>query len=407
MDSITQIVLGAAVGEAVLGKKLGNRAMIWGGIAGTIPDLDVFTSGLMTELEALAFHRGPSHSLLFAFVFPWIISFLTHALYGKGIYKKPWYKWTIYLSSFAVLVAFFYGILNFMSQISGNFNWLVLFFMISGLLIVYGLLWKKYLTVPLQEIDVSYKEWVLFFLLAIGTHPILDSFTSYGTQLLWPFSDMRVAWDNISVADPFYTVPFLVCLLVACFFKRTDRRRALWNWAGIIISSCYMLWTFYNQSKATVVFENYLAKQEIPYEELKVSPSILNNFLWFGVARSGENYYRGWWSTLDARKETDQMFKIPGNHELLEPHLEEEDVKVLTWFSDGFYQVVPAEADTFNYYDVRFGWSSDTANYEPQSVFGWSYTIENEKFVLQEESRGPDGKFNEMFKSLLPESERD
>jgi len=41
MDSITQIVLGAAVGDAVLGKKIGNRAMVWGAIAGTIPDLDV------------------------------------------------------------------------------------------------------------------------------------------------------------------------------------------------------------------------------------------------------------------------------------------------------------------------------------------------------------------------------
>ena len=42
MDSLTQIVLGAAVGEAVLGKKIGSRAMLWGAIAGTIPDLDVF-----------------------------------------------------------------------------------------------------------------------------------------------------------------------------------------------------------------------------------------------------------------------------------------------------------------------------------------------------------------------------
>ena len=41
MDSLTQIVLGAAVGEAVLGKKVGNRAMLWGAVAGTIPDLDV------------------------------------------------------------------------------------------------------------------------------------------------------------------------------------------------------------------------------------------------------------------------------------------------------------------------------------------------------------------------------
>jgi len=42
MDSLTQIVLGAAVAEVVGGKKLGNKAPLWGAIAGTIPDLDVF-----------------------------------------------------------------------------------------------------------------------------------------------------------------------------------------------------------------------------------------------------------------------------------------------------------------------------------------------------------------------------
>ncbi|MGB5360641.1 MAG: metal-dependent hydrolase, partial [Eudoraea sp.] len=43
MDSLTQIVLGASVGEVVLGKKVGNKAMLYGAIAGTIPDLDVLS----------------------------------------------------------------------------------------------------------------------------------------------------------------------------------------------------------------------------------------------------------------------------------------------------------------------------------------------------------------------------
>ena len=47
MDSLTQIVLGSACGEAVLGKKIGNKALLFGGIAGTIPDLDVFVGRLL------------------------------------------------------------------------------------------------------------------------------------------------------------------------------------------------------------------------------------------------------------------------------------------------------------------------------------------------------------------------
>ena len=41
MDSITQAVLGAAIGEAVLGKKIGNKGAILGAAVATIPDLDV------------------------------------------------------------------------------------------------------------------------------------------------------------------------------------------------------------------------------------------------------------------------------------------------------------------------------------------------------------------------------
>jgi len=46
MDSISQIALGAGVGELVLGKKIGNKAILFGAIAGTIPDLDVFVNFL-------------------------------------------------------------------------------------------------------------------------------------------------------------------------------------------------------------------------------------------------------------------------------------------------------------------------------------------------------------------------
>lgn len=78
MDSLTQIVLGAAVGEVVLGKKIGNKAMLYGAIAGTIPDLDIFASYFTDTVSALYIHRGFSHSIvfsvLFAPIFGWIVS---------------------------------------------------------------------------------------------------------------------------------------------------------------------------------------------------------------------------------------------------------------------------------------------------------------------------------------------
>jgi len=63
MDSVTQFVLGAAVGEAVLGRKIGNKAALWGGIAATLPDLDVFVP-LGDAVKDFTYHRSASHSLI-------------------------------------------------------------------------------------------------------------------------------------------------------------------------------------------------------------------------------------------------------------------------------------------------------------------------------------------------------
>ena len=81
MDSLTQIVLGAAVGEAVLGRKVGTRAMLWGAIAGTIPDLDVFLRYFTDPITATEMHRGFSHSLVFAIMMAPILGSLANRIH--------------------------------------------------------------------------------------------------------------------------------------------------------------------------------------------------------------------------------------------------------------------------------------------------------------------------------------
>jgi hypothetical protein len=63
MDSLTQAVLGAAVGETVLGKKVGNKAPLWGALAATLPDLDVVAYPFYDAVDRLGVHRGFSHSI--------------------------------------------------------------------------------------------------------------------------------------------------------------------------------------------------------------------------------------------------------------------------------------------------------------------------------------------------------
>lgn len=63
MDSITQFALGACVGVAVLGRRIGpRRAALTGGVLGTLPDMDVFLQH-SDPIDAFVNHRGWSHSL--------------------------------------------------------------------------------------------------------------------------------------------------------------------------------------------------------------------------------------------------------------------------------------------------------------------------------------------------------
>src|SRR5215211_5065117 len=110
MDSLTQIILGAAVGEIALGKKIGNRALIWGAIGGTIPDLDVLSNTFMAPIDALAFHRSITHSIVFSVIAPLIFGWLVHRSYSTNFHKSWPYKIVIAIINAAILISLAFGI---------------------------------------------------------------------------------------------------------------------------------------------------------------------------------------------------------------------------------------------------------------------------------------------------------
>ncbi len=273
MDSLTQIVLGAACGEIALGKKIGNKAMLFGAIGGTIPDLDVIIGGLYyaNEIDSLAFHRGFMHSILFSLIGSLVIGFVVSELYNSGKRKGT----------------------------------------------------------------TDLRDWVWLFFLAIFTHPILDSFTPYGTQLFLPFTDYRVAFNNISVADPLYTIPFLLLLIVTLFFKRSNPRRIKWAKAGIYISSAYMLFTIGNKFYVDSVFKKSFQVANIEYNRFSAQPTILNNMLWYSVAETDTHFHLTFYSLFDEEDRATKFTVIPKNHDLLE--MSHPDLKTLKWFSKDYY----------------------------------------------------------------------
>lgn len=93
MDSLSQLVLGASVGEAVAGRKIGNKAILWGGIMGTIPDLDVLLRPFISDVEELIYHRSFSHSLVFFILASPLFTWVILKLFPKS--KANFKDWTL------------------------------------------------------------------------------------------------------------------------------------------------------------------------------------------------------------------------------------------------------------------------------------------------------------------------
>jgi len=90
MDSLTQITLGAAVGEATAGRQAGAKAPLWGAALGTLPDLDVLANPFLTEMQSLAFHRGPSHSLLLTALLTPLLAAALNRLHPAAPSRRRW-----------------------------------------------------------------------------------------------------------------------------------------------------------------------------------------------------------------------------------------------------------------------------------------------------------------------------
>ncbi len=90
MDSLTQMALGAAVGEAVLGRRVGRKGLLWGAVCGTLPDLDVFVP-LGDAVRDFTYHRGASHSLFVLALFtPLVVGLILKAHPQTAKHRRRW-----------------------------------------------------------------------------------------------------------------------------------------------------------------------------------------------------------------------------------------------------------------------------------------------------------------------------
>lgn len=400
MDSLTQITLGAAVGELVLGRKAGNRAMLWGAIAGTIPDLDVFANAVTDEISALAYHRAFTHSLAFAVLMPPALGALTHRLYGGKDGPMPASvpgslaaSWLYFVTLIAVGSYLMPLDVYRIPQIALTVGSIIILFP----LFFYGR--ERWRRRPTQHENPSWLEWTHLFFWSIVTHPLLDACTAYGTQLWEPLANNRVALNNISVADPLYTVPFLVFVIWASRVSRHHAKRRILNYIGLAVSSAYMLFSFYNKWQVDQVFENSLAHEHIQASRYTTGPTILNNILWTGTAETDTAFFHGQYSLLDEQKRFD-LTPIPKGHHLIKNHWDDRDITILRWFSQGYFNVLLRDNGSLQLNDLRFGGLGSKLQKPEDYIFHFILTEQDGQLKATQSQEGPNMSFREALHAL-------
>lgn len=282
MDSVTQFVLGASIGEATLrvnSDEDGSRPLVWsaallGGLVGTLPDLDVFVSPALglDGPDTLASHRGLSHSLFFCTLITPLLAYVFHRLFPR-----------------------------------------------SG---------------------VSLRRWNIFVWLGLNTHWMLDALTMYGTQIFQPFSNYPVNGSSVFIVDPIYTGLLMAGLLLSLWRNRKGRsfsgRRIM---TGLLLSTCYLGFTLVSKYTVLPRFIDSWEEKGMEYRQIITVPTPLNSILWYAYVDTGTDVWVANSSLFDSRDRVIEWKRIPKNTELLPRFGEGKAGRVLLWFSRGFYRL--------------------------------------------------------------------
>lgn len=233
-----------------------------------------------------------------------------------------------------------------------QFTHSLIFIPIGALIVTFfsRLLFKKYL---------SWGETYFFSFIGFATHGLLDACTSYGTQLLWPFTDERISWNYISVVDLFLTIPVILAIIFAIIMK--NKYITLF---GIVYILVYLTFGAYQENRAQFVGKSIANLRGHESKDLTAKPSLGNLFLWKTIYEDDGFYYVDA-VRLFSKSEYCQGTKIkklylPNDFPELDITSQQyKDIKRFDWFSQGYlgkvidkniitdvrYSAVPNEVD--------------------------------------------------------------
>lgn len=228
-----------------------------------------------------------------------------------------------------------------------QFTHSLLFIPVGGLLcalVLHGLIGRRR--------GFTFGRSLAFCTLGYATHALLDACTTYGTMLFWPFSDMRIAWNTVSIIDPLFTVPILSLVVLAGFRKQPVLARYALVWA-----LAYLSLGLWQRNEARAVGELLAASRGHEPVRLEAKPSFGNILVWKVVYQTRSHFY------VDAVRTGFSPRIYPGDSvPVLDPQRDlpwlqpgsrqATDLERFTWFSNGYVALDPHHADRV--IDIRY-----------------------------------------------------
>jgi inner membrane protein len=202
-------------------------------------------------------------------------------------------------------------------------------------------------------------QWAIAVLTILWTHALLDTFTVYGTQLLWPFTDHPFGISSVFIIDPFYTVPLLVGLILAGKWGWQTQKAKKATVAVLCVSSAYLSWSVVAKTWLHHNLDQALAKHEIKPDAILSTPAPFNTLLWRVVILEGDTYSVVHVALWDDPTSLDFRSYLKGE-DLLEGIADQWDIKRLAWFTKGFYRAAERD-DQIVISDLRMGFEESYA----------------------------------------------
>ncbi len=212
---------------------------------------------------------------------------------------------------------------------------------------------------PLRS-RLSFAQCYLFCLLGYASHGLLDACTTYGTQLLWPFSDARVAWNNVSVVDPLFTLPLLGLVLIGFL-----RRAPVYALGGVAWAIVYLGLGLLQNQRAADVGAGLAASRGHSAVRLEAKPAFANILVWKLIYEHDGRYFvdaiRVGLETTIFEGVSVEKLDVAKHLPWLDPSSQQaRDLERFRWFSDDYlaadaerpghvidmrYSLVPNQAD--------------------------------------------------------------